>query len=155
MSLLHRIPQAIQEIKEESSIVKDNYGGGRLNIALDMIGCLFKYGARPIDYTRFQFYKKSAKERNRYLTIFRYFKLYKKMKSQISVSISGDKVGEYKFYKDFIKRKWMVVDHNTPVDEIMTFIKSYHCIIAKPNRGEQGKGVMKIHETDKLSRKTG
>lgn len=52
-----------------------------------MAWCMVRYGARPIDYVRFEFHKKSGRERDRYLTIFRYFKLAKKLKNTLGGAI--------------------------------------------------------------------
>ena len=72
MALLKRIKQAIPEFKEQAKLVSDTYGnGGQFYWLCSMFWCLVRYGARPIDYVRFEFHKKSAKERNRYLTIYR------------------------------------------------------------------------------------
>lgn len=62
--------------------------------------------------------------------------------------IMGSKSDEYEAFSEFIKRDWMVVDAQTNETDIRAFIKKHHTVIAKPNAGEQGKGVMKIHETD-------
>ena len=142
MSFLKRIKQAIPEFQEQSEIVSENYGGSALRWKLDMAWCLLRYGARPIDYVRFEFHKKSACERNRYLTICRYFHVAKHFGAG-STGTSG-KVEEYHTFRRFIKRDWMEVNKNTPSHLIQTFISKYGCAIAKPINGEQGKGILKI-----------
>ena len=109
---------------------------------LSMAWCLFRYGARPIDYARFEFHKKSSKERNRYLTIYRYFRVGKHFGAG-SHGVSG-KVEEYRTFGEFIKRDWIEVDKSTPTSSIGEFISKYKEIIAKPVNGEQGKGVLVI-----------
>lgn len=149
MAMMKRIKQALSEFPEQASIVSKSYGGCRFCWILDMLWCLIRYGARPIDYVRFEFHKKSGRERNRYLTIYRYFSLYKKIKKEIgSEEISGCKSEEYKRFSSFVKRRWMLVDANANSEDIKSFIREYHTVIAKPDHGEQGHGVMKIRETD-------
>lgn len=149
MSALRRIKQAFSEFPEQATIVSESYGGCKLRWELDMFWCLVRYGARPIDYVRFEFHRKSGRERNRYLTIYRYFALYKKIKKEMGAdNISGCKSEEYKRFNSFVKRDWMVVDAQTSAETIISFIKNYHTVIAKPDHGEQGHGVMKISETD-------
>ena len=87
MKLLKRINQAMQEFPEQASIVSDTYSGYKLFWIIDMAWCMVRYGARPIDYVRFEFHKKSGRERDRYLTIFRYFKLAKKLKNTLGGAI--------------------------------------------------------------------
>ena len=149
MELLKRINQAMQEFPEQASIVSDTYSGYKLFWIIDMAWCMVRYGARPIDYVRFEFHKKSGRERDRYLTIFRYFKLAKKLKNTLGGgNLMGHKANEYKLFSEYIKRDWMIVDAQTRESDVRTFIQKHQTVIAKPNAGEQGKGVMKIISED-------
>lgn len=149
MELLKRINQAMQEFPEQASIVSDTYSGYKLFWMIDMAWCMVRYGARPIDYVRFEFHKKSGRERDRYLTIFRYFKLAKKLKKLLGGgNLMGHKANEYKLFSEYIKREWMIVDAQTSESDVRTFIQKHQIVIAKPNAGEQGKGVMKIKVED-------
>lgn len=142
MAVLKRLKQAIPEFREQSEIVARSYGGSTLCWKLDMAWCLLRYGARPIDYVRFEFHKKSARERNRYLTIYRYFRMQKYFGAG-KEGISG-KVEEYTTFARFIRRNWLEINVNTSPRKIEKFITKYGVVIAKPVRGEQGKGVLKI-----------
>ena len=143
MSLLKRIKQAIPEFKEQSEIVAENYGGSSLRWKLDMAWCLLRYGARPIDYVRFEFHKKSSFERDRYLTIYRYFRMLKYFGAG-KHGISG-KVEEYTTFSRFVKRNWLQIDASSSRKLVEEFVAKYGVVIAKPVRGEQGKGVLKIN----------
>ena len=66
MPSLARVSQGYRETKEQAAIVSELYGGSRFHLSMDMLWCLVRYGARPIDYARFEFYKKSARERDKY-----------------------------------------------------------------------------------------
>ncbi len=105
-----------------------------------MAWCLLKYGARPIDYARFEFYRFNRFERNRYFTFYRYKKIAKKLIK--SGAIFADKAKEYERYSDFIKRKWMVTHEKNK--SVIKFIEDNSPCIAKPNGGEQGKGVFVV-----------
>lgn len=142
MGVLKRLKQAIPEFREQSQIVADTYGGGTFRWKLDMAWCLLRYGARPIDYVRFEFHKKSATERNRYLTIYRYFRMQKYFGAGMH-GING-KEEEYTTFSSFIQRDWIVVTAGTHPSKIFEFVSKYGVVIAKPVRGEQGKGVLKI-----------
>lgn len=151
MSVLKRLKQAIPEFREQSAIVAENYGGSTLRWKIDMMWCLLRYGARPIDYARFEFHKKSARERDRYLTIYRYFRMQKYFGAGMR-GISG-KIEEYTTFAQFIRRKWMEINANTSPRQIEEFIAKYGVVIAKPVRGEQGKGVLKIEGIESLEYK--
>lgn len=148
MNLGH-LKKGFSQFVEQSTIVSSCYKIGRVRCFIDMVWCLMRYGAQPVDYTRFEFYRKSGKERNRYLTIFRYFTLFKKMRRQLPAHICGDKIHEYVTYEKFVKRKWMAIEDSTSDEDIIAFINKYHIVIAKPNNGEQGKGIIKVSEHDK------
>ena len=109
MSALRRIKLAFSEFPEQAAIVSESYGGCKLGWELDMFWRLVRYGARPIDYVRFEFHKKSQKERDRYMTIYRYFGIVKLLRKGIGGSkIMGCKSNEYKAFAKYIRRDWMV-----------------------------------------------
>ena len=86
------------------------YKGFRLLIS--ELWCMLRYGARPVDYVRFEFYKKNSRERNRYLTWVRYVRMYK-LFGLYNESING-KIAAYKTFANYIHRPWMVADKDTP-----------------------------------------
>lgn len=147
MEIFKRIQQAIPEFQEQSRIVVDCYGGGALYWKLDMIWCLLRFGARPIDYVRFEFFKKSSQERNRYLTIIRYFRM-RKLFGAGGRGLSG-KVEEYKTFSRYIRRDWIEVTANESSHrKVEEFVIKHGEVIAKPVNGEQGRGVLKIKGID-------
>lgn len=141
----HLIGKGFEEFQEQAKIVSDQYGGGKFHWMLNMAWCLVRYGSRPIDYVRFEFHKKSAKERNRYLTFYRYLRSIK----HFGYGLDGvkDKQAEYNTYKDYIKREWMEVDKDTEAASISAFVEKHGVVIAKPVKGDMGKGVLKIGNT--------
>ena len=146
MAILKRLKQAIPEFKEQAKLVSETYGNGSFYWLCSMAWCLVRYGARPIDYVRFEFHKKSARERNRYLTIYRYFRLQSKFGAN-NVEVHG-KIAEYKTFACYIHRPWMVADRDTDFSSLKSFITKQGVVFAKPNNGDQGKGVMKIKDDD-------
>ena len=63
----------------------------------------------------------------------------------------GGKISEYQYFNDFIHRDWIIADKGTAQVEIENFIKKHHVVIAKPNNGEQGHGVIKIVSDDRTA----
>ena len=139
------LSKGLQEFNEQAKIVSKQYGGGKLYWMLNMAWCLVRYGSRPIDYVRFEYHKKSAKERNRYLTFYRYLHSIKHF--GYGLDEVKDKKAEYNTYKDYIKREWIEVDKNTELSLINAFIEKHGVVIAKPVKGDMGKGVLKIKNT--------
>lgn len=54
------------------------------------------------------------------------------------------KIAEYKTFADYIRRPWIVADKNTEPQVVKEFISKQGVVFAKPNMGDQGKGVIKI-----------
>ena len=125
-----------------------NYGGTRLAIWLDMMWCNLRYGAMyDRDYTLFEFYRKSPKERNKFLTFRRYYRLIKHLDKETFFSLM-DKAMMYQRYADFIKRDWLFVDAKTSDAEIRSFIESYGKVMVKPVSADQGHGIISVKATD-------
>ena len=141
----HALKKGIWEFKTYPSMVASKYGGSRLFWGCDMAWCLIKYGARPIDYYRFGFYKLNRHERARYLTFYKYMKIAKKLVG--NGAIMGDKVKEYRKYAKYIRRSWIYAPESSD-DVIISFVSDHREVVAKPNGGEQGKGVIVLKESN-------
>ena len=126
-------------------------GGGKnwITILADMIWCNFRYGAMDSrDYLLFEFWKKSALERNTFFTKRRYFKLIKHFDKETFLH-PGGKSYLYKKYADFIKRDWILADSNTEESVISDFFAKHSCVLVKPMSSEQGKGIYVANGNDK------
>lgn len=135
----------LKEFSDQSKEIAGYYKwGGNIHTIGSMLYCLLRYGARPIDYVRFEFHKKSAAERNRYMTFLRYFKIIKRIDKKTFAEISANKSRELQLFKKFIHRDWILVDETTEQKVLDDFLDSHNSLIAKPEHGEQGKGIFKI-----------
>ncbi len=76
---LSQIKHGFSEIGQYADLVKSDYNINKLNVLFDMVKCFFIYGARAQDYWRFEFHKKSRRERNRYMTNMRWLSVVKKL----------------------------------------------------------------------------
>ena len=123
--------KGLREFSEQNRMVPEIYNNPA-RLVLSELWCLLRYGARPVDYVRFEFYKKNGRERNRYLSWGRYMRM-KKLFGMYNEATYG-KIAEYKTFSDYIHRPWMVAARNTNQQSIKDFI--------------QGKGVMKINADD-------
>lgn len=153
MVLFNRLKKGLPEFGEQVTIVIQQYHSGtkfggvlRIKYLVDMCWCLLRYGARPIDYVRFQFYKKSSSERSKFLTIYKYFRLLNKFGYK-EANVYG-KIAEYHTFKEFINRDWMVLDATTNLSDLKNFISKNKVVFAKPNHGDQGHGVLKLSIND-------
>ena len=131
--------------------VSENYGGTRLAIWMDMIWCNLRYGAMyDRDYTLFEFYRKSNRERNKFLTFRRYYRLIKHLDKDTFLLLMN-KASMYQQYSEFIKRDWMLVDERSSDSEITEFINRHHTVVVKPISSDQGQGITSVTSTDEAA----
>lgn len=149
---LATVKKILKEFDEKSSDLAKTLGSSKVRILGSMFYSMLRYGARPIDYERFEFHRKSNYERNRYMTILRYFKIAKKIDWATFRDISGNKSRELEIFKDFIHREWMVIDADTSEVSIHEFVQSHAALIAKPVHGEQGHGIFMIKNAEDQDR---
>ena len=142
---LSTIKKGLSEFGEQNQTVPEPYNR-KFRLLISELWCLLRYGARPVDYVRFEFYKKNGHERNRYLTWGRYMRM-KKLFGMYNEATYG-KIAEYKTFANYIHRQWMIADKDTEPQIIKDFITKQGTAFAKPNHGDQGKGVMKIKADD-------
>ena len=131
---------------KQADVVSRIYDVKRWRVVIGQMWCRFRYGANLADYERFEFYKKNHYERNRYLTRYRYSKLLRKFGYYNDTTYG--KIAEYKTFADYIHRPWIVADKDTAPQTIKDFIAKQGVVFAKPDHGDQGKGVMKIKADD-------
>lgn len=106
-----------------------------------MVWCNLRYGAMDNrDYLLFEFWKKSASERNKFFTKRRYFRLIKSFDKETFLH-PGGKSYLYQKYSDFIKRDWMLADATTEESKIRNFFEKHESVLVKPLSSEQGRGI--------------
>lgn len=119
------------------------HGGGRyIYCWSSFIWSALRFGCSPDDYFRYEFYKKSNFERNKFITYRRSKKLIQKYNDANFVNILHDKRQFNQFFYKFIKRAWIDPDNST-IEQFGTFIKEYNNVIIKPITGGQGLGIHK------------
>ena len=50
MYSLEVIKRGVAEFSHAANLIKKEYGGRNICYKIDMLWCLFRYGARPLDY---------------------------------------------------------------------------------------------------------
>ncbi len=148
ISPIEWLKKGVAESVEQAKIVSELYDVKWVRVLVSELWCGLRYGAKPVDYVRFEFYKKNHHERNRYLTTYRYRKLLKKFGYYNETTMG--KIAEYKSFANYIHRPWIVVDKDTDPQTVRDFISKQGVVFAKPNMGDQGKGILKIKSDDNL-----
>lgn len=148
---LNSLKNSLQELKDQARFVANNNRGGYYYHIISMIWCLLRYGARPTDYVRFQFYKLKGGERDRYVTVYRHQKMMKvmsKVAGDGKYQLVNNKEDEYAAYGDFIHRDWIIVKPEDKDAKLTEFVKGHGLTIAKPTDSDFGRGVMKIERNN-------
>lgn len=108
------------------------------------IYCIIRFGCSPDDYFRYEFYKKSNTERNKFITFRRSQQIIKKYNRSSQTNILNDKVKFNTFFHDYIKRNWIEIGAVSK-KELKNFCAQYKSIIVKPINGGQGHGIFLWH----------
>lgn len=125
--------------------------GYRLKAWSSEIYCFLRYGCSPDDYFRYEFYRKSGYERNKFITYRRSKRIIRQYNDPTYSKYFGDKCLFNEKFADFIGRAWL--DGRTcSFDEFDSFVKKYGAVFLKPMNGSQGHGALylKAEEAKKL-----
>lgn len=135
-----KMNKVIDEVHEKS-------GKSKASIFFDIIDCGIKYGAGYNDYNIFEFYNMNGKERKTYLTRMKNKYLISKMNDEKLAYIFDEKNIFDKKFKEFMGREILdLAEIDYP--EFERFIEGKEDFFAKPNIGESGKGIEKLHVAD-------
>ena len=150
---IRRLPKFIKYSKARAKSICEMGERKSLYLTLlDMMWCNLAYGTiNSEEYLLFRFFEKSHKERKKYFTRRKYYKMIKTFDYDTFARLS-EKQNQYIEYADFIKRKWMVADKGTTKSELFQFVESLKITIFKPVSSDRGSGVEKIRngESDKI-----
>lgn len=132
-----------------NSNIKCFIGGRYLLTWIDEIFSFLAFGASPDDYFRYEFYKKSWYERNKFITYRRSKKLINKysFSDADAVKMFNDKAAMNLFFKDYIKREWLDLDVCSDKDFSM-FVEKYERVIMKPKGGSGGRGIFILNRNE-------
>lgn len=123
--------------------VKDRFGYGYVKHWLNECYCAVRFGASPDDYFRYEFYKKSNYERDKFITYRRSKKIIQTHNDKKYVPIFQYKTKFNEFFHEFIHREWIDIDLATP-ELFLNFVSKHGSVIMKPKTGGQGKGIFKL-----------
>lgn len=125
-----------------NQVLPDSGAVSRIGMSLDYYGCLVKYGATVADYFEYEFWKKRAVERKKYITK-KYSQKIQKTFNTGSIKPLSDKL---LFNQNFKKFRGSITyfTFDKSEEEFIEFV--HECdrnIIAKPITGFSGNGIFK------------
>ena len=129
---------------------KDNYNRTKeyanlslLPTTIDYLWCAVKYGSSASDYFELEFYDKSGKARQRFLTYKLKMQLFHRVNDYSKKSLFDDKTSFFKTFPEYIHRDWLNTAEATN-EEVLSFLSEHPTIIVKPIASSGGNGVKKI-----------
>lgn len=124
--------------------VHERTGKPKAFLLADMLWCSAKYGAGFSDYQIFEFYNIDGKTRKTYMTRMKNKRFLDAMNDQIKVKIFDDKSSFYHNFAKFLRRDFLELA-KVSEEEVEAFVTGKDILIAKPDDGECGEGIEKIH----------
>lgn len=140
----------IENIKRFNKNTKCLIGGNYFRVWIDELYSLIRFGSSLDDYFRYEFYRKSSFEKNKFITYRRSKSIIKKHNNSIKTKIFNNKVEFNKYFDIYIKRKWLEIDNATQ-EQINLFCQQNSSLILKPIEGGQGKGISLWHNINEAS----
>ncbi len=132
-----------EHIKRFNQNTDKFYGGKHVRAWIKQFWCALRFGASFDDFFMYEFYKKSNKERNKFLTYKRSKKIISKYNDLIYVEIFQNKREFLNVFKDYIGREFLSLDTATQ-EEFESFCKRLGKVIIKPYNGAKGDRIEKI-----------
>lgn len=137
----------VKNIKRFNINVKKFYHGKYLRAWTSFLFCVMRFGCSFDDYFRYEFYKKSNYERDKFITYRRSKKIIRKYNKSKDKSIFYDKQKFNEYFSDYIKREYLSLE-NASQEQFVDFCLKHNGGIMKPRRGGQGIGIFKISVSD-------
>lgn len=131
-----------------SKNIHDDYGFCRIPLMLDQFRCYRRLGANCEDYRALEFYRKSWREKQGFVTLHRnYDYLFERMYDDESVDTLQNKELFNKKFSKYIRRGWISTETSDELS-IQSFIEQYREVIVKPIDQCEGVGIYKLNAID-------
>ncbi len=132
---------------ERIDVVKKKCKKSKFGIFCDMVWCGIRYGAGYVDYDVIGFYKLSSKQRKTMLTRGINNKFVKKLNERDYWHLFNNKNEFNEMFREYLKRDF-IYPINSKKDDTIDWIKKHELFFAKPNDGQCGKNIEKIHTNE-------
>ena len=120
-------------------------GKSRATLFVDMLWKSYVTMATYQDYFRFEFFGKTLKEANKYLTYGKYWRLYDILNSPENRRVLTNKPLFCEVFCDYIKRDWLHITAGTTPEELKNFSEKHKVFIAKREDLNMGIGIQLIN----------
>ncbi len=119
----------------------------RFLMLCDSAVCMVLFGSGLSDYLNYEFYKRSFKEKSRYVTIRTQDSFYKKVSPPAYKKIFTVKPNFMKAFSQYTKRKYLLPEESDE-EALKAFLNENAVFMQKPVDGLGGHGVKKVCSAD-------
>ncbi len=129
-----------------TGLLKKRSGKGRLWLLTDMLKCAVRYNAGYVDYKIAQMYKLNDAQRKTVITRGISNEIVRRMNPKEYWHFFDDKAQFNELFKEWIPRKWLLINDRTDPSELFALCRNNHALIGKPLEGSSGQGIIKYDE---------
>ena len=133
---------------ETTGIVKERSGKPRIWLLCDMLKCALKYNAGYVDYKIAQMYNLNDAQRKTVITRGISNNIVRRMNDKAYWHFFDDKTQFNELFKEYIPRKWLLINADTKVEDVAALIDGQVQLIGKPLEGSSGQGILKFTPDD-------
>ena len=116
-------------------------GKPKLWLMVDMLGCALRYNAGYVDYKIAQMWKLNSQQRKTVITRGISNQIVRRMNDKAYWHLFDDKAVFNELFKDYIPRKWVRIDEQTTLDQLIPLLDAGKPLIWKPLEGSSGQGI--------------
>lgn len=131
-----------------TGLLKQRSGKSRLWLMADMLKCAVKYNAGYVDYKIAQMYKLNDAQRRTVITRGISNTIVRRMNDKAYWHFFDDKTQFNELFKEWIPRKWLLINDETKVEALEEMIQGETQLIGKPLEGSSGQGIERFTEAD-------
>ena len=130
-----------------AGLLHERSGKSRIWLLCDMLRCAVKYNAGYVDYKIAQMYKLNDAQRKTVITRGISNDIVRRMNDKAYWHFFDDKTQFNELFKEWIPRKWLLINADTPLDKLEDMM-TLPALIGKPLEGSSGQGILKFTPED-------
>lgn len=131
-----------------TKLLKERSGKSRLWLLFDMLRCALKYNAGYVDYKIAQMYRLTPAQRKTQITRGISNSIVRRMNPKEYWHFFDDKAKFNTLFANQVRRQWLSISKDTPIERLETFLADKEAIIAKPVEGSSGQGIVRYVTKD-------
>ena len=133
-----------------AGLLHERSGKSRIWLLCDMLRCAVKYNAGYVDYKIAQMYKLNDAQRKTVITRGISNSIVRRMNDKAYWHFFDDKTQFNELFKEWIPRKWLLINADTPLDKLEDMM-ALPALIGKPLEGSSGQGILANHLSQKYA----